>query len=1056
MANKTENRRVNIYINGKEIENSGKAIRAEFMKARNELNKTNKAAADYSQKLKRFKEADAALKKHNRELRGVNRSWQQFKNMTGAFLGANLIQGALSKLSAFVQKTVQQNALLSDSYADVMKTTGLTKSEVNELNEELEGLNTRTSRMELLKLAEQAGRLGITGKDNIKKFVAETNMINVALGDVLGDGAALQIGKFASAFNMSMNEVGSAVNELGASTKAQEGFLVDFAARMQGTGVSAGISASEILGYGATLDELGLKVEMSGTAMNTVLLDLLKNTSDFEQAAGMANGELSKIIGEKGTNEGFLAFIERLKEANPQQDQFLKKLEQVGINGARGSQVFLAISNNLDKVRKNQQIANKAMDEGTSLSDEYAIKNNNLAAKLEKVQKWLEGIFVNGAMMKGAERLVGLFAKWVEVPLSEQIEEENVSLRALELQINNANTPAEQRIELIKELQEKYPDYLSNIDAETVSNEELAAAIDKVSASLVEKAMLQAIQEDIDERAAGIAENQLQKMEQEAELRKELIRLAEENNIKIDDSLSLIEQAEQMSKTLKEDESFIDKLMLADSKALDANIRAIQIADDLIQSSTASLDDLLTKQQSFGGGPTKTEGPAVPGAPSLGGDTEGQQKALKKKHDAFLKAQSKMYKDLDDLMVANIENEQEREIEKATLKYERRQEEIAKSVADEKLKNEVLAQEKIAFENRIDEINADFEQKREEEKIERDELKAEEMLLVQEALLTEREMELMQVEAHFNQLIGLAKKHGLDAAAVEEEKRKKLAAINKKYADAEQDQIDRSLMQQVDAQLLKMQYLGEFSKATAQSMANLVNTLGQGAMMAADFNKAMALFQIGIDTAIAISGASAAAAKAAAAAPPGMGVLASAATYAGIVAQVTGNMAQAKQILSQQNRPNASGQIRRFGLGGLMDGPLHSSPSGGMPVVNPNNGNVEAVVEGGEAILSRSTVSNNADVVGALLQSSMYEGGRAINIPASALDFQPSVNFDSFEDGGIMDEDGTAAAGASVDNMLLMEVYKMLKRGVNVSLTRMKDAEDELTDLEILSGKKLN
>ena len=41
----------------------------------------------------------------------------------------------------------------------------------------------RTSRDELLKLAKEAGKLGITGVENIRRFVEQADKINVSLGE---------------------------------------------------------------------------------------------------------------------------------------------------------------------------------------------------------------------------------------------------------------------------------------------------------------------------------------------------------------------------------------------------------------------------------------------------------------------------------------------------------------------------------------------------------------------------------------------------------------------------------------------------------------------------------------------------------------------------------------------------------------------------------------------------------------------------------------------------------------------------------------------------------
>jgi len=107
----------------------------------------------------------------------------------------------------------------------------------------------------------------------------------------------------------------------------------------------------------------------------------------------------------------------------------------------------------------------------------------------------------------------------------------------------------------------------------------------------------------------------------------------------------------------------------------------------------------------------------------------------------------------------------------------------------------------------------------------------------------------------------------------------------------------------------------------------------------------------------------------------------------------------------------ASISSTKYGKGGRLTGPLHSE--GGMPVINPTTGQKEAEVEGGEYILSRSTVANNRQLADALLYSSMYNSGKSISyIPAYQQRPYQAVNFSgisqaayslrSFATGGVL------------------------------------------------------
>ena len=100
----------------------------------------------------------------------------------------------ITGISFTLRKLSQDAAEFEDVYADVMKTTGMTRQEVGDLNEEFKKMDTRTSREQLNMLARDAGKLGLSSKKDILDFVEAANQINVALGEDLGENAIREVG----------------------------------------------------------------------------------------------------------------------------------------------------------------------------------------------------------------------------------------------------------------------------------------------------------------------------------------------------------------------------------------------------------------------------------------------------------------------------------------------------------------------------------------------------------------------------------------------------------------------------------------------------------------------------------------------------------------------------------------------------------------------------------------------------------------------------------------------------------------------------------------------
>lgn len=70
------------------------------------------------------------------------------------------------------------------------------------------------------------------------------------------------------------------------------------------------------------------------------------------------------------------------------------RLQDLGIDGARATSVVGVLANNTDTLRKQQLLANDAFEQGTSLTEEFAIKNNTAAAELDKAKRQVSNLVI--------------------------------------------------------------------------------------------------------------------------------------------------------------------------------------------------------------------------------------------------------------------------------------------------------------------------------------------------------------------------------------------------------------------------------------------------------------------------------------------------------------------------------------------------------------------------------------------------------------------------------------------------------------------------------------
>lgn len=314
------------------------------------------------------------------------------KIATGVFIGST-VQAGIQYVVSGIQGAINGQKDLAREITNIEKVSGLSNREVRALNKSFIDFDTATPSKKLRELAVEAGKLGITGVENIRKFVRESDIINVALGEDLGADAVSNIQKLSTIYKTESLKIGSALNDIEQKSSASATFQVDFLSRLAGVAQTAQLSSDAVLGYGSALEQLKQPVEASSTALNTFFIEFVRDTEKFGASAGFARGELSKLLSEKGTNEAFLQFLTRIKEGSASSQELLGKLQAMGIDGARGASTFLALANNIELVKNQQLIANDAIKNGTSITQEYNRVNNDLSSNLDKAGKKIAAFF---------------------------------------------------------------------------------------------------------------------------------------------------------------------------------------------------------------------------------------------------------------------------------------------------------------------------------------------------------------------------------------------------------------------------------------------------------------------------------------------------------------------------------------------------------------------------------------------------------------------------------------------------------------------------------------
>jgi hypothetical protein len=465
----------------------------------------------------------------------------------------------------------------------------------------------------------------------------------------------------------------------------------------------------------------------------------------------------------------------------------------------------------------------------------------------------MAGIFVNSSMLEGINLVIGKFAEWIAIPVSETLEAERISLNKLYLQILDTNTGTDDRIKLIRELQSTYPGFLSNIDAEKVSNQDLAKAVKAVNDQLINKIIIQEKDEEIAKLNITNARVREKLMKDEDKLREEIYKISQKYNLSLKEGLTLEEMALdilQRSKPL--DEQRIGRHGELQGKTAELvktlnEYRTSRLAVNNIDEKTNVLIDKrnqlmerlgLNMEESIEPDRNpiadRSEEPEIPGVPIDDKKTQEKLDQLQKQYEAYLQKIQGLRRQYE---LSGMED-QDREIAIVQDKYQELEAQLGVHLANKTIQEaEFVEQAKELADLRAQEISAINLKYTEKEVEER--RKAE--TTIRDATLEEKELARIRIEEHYDRLREMAQQYGMDTLSIEEARLRDLRKLEQQNAQAQIEDQRRI----AEAKVMIAQAMGD-------SIGAVINLVGAKSGELTGFQKLLVGAQIAMDTAAAL------------------------------------------------------------------------------------------------------------------------------------------------------------------------------------------------------------
>jgi len=358
------------------------------------------------------KELDATTKMQNSAILTVDRSLKRHGTTWGKFgLGLEKIGGMVKKVSmGFLTvlgpiflldaalRTVGQVATwlfdpfvsFEDALFEVRKTANLTIDQMYELGNALTKLSKDVpmAATALANIASEAGRLGISGTQNLVSFTEAVAKLSIAT-TLTADQAAEALAKIREAFGLPVTEIenlGAVINELENTTAATTEEIVSAMKNIGAAGKMMGFTVDQAAALSATLVAAGMAGERAGTRLRRTFQQLAANAS-----------KITKFMGDQGK-----AWAEAL-ETDPMQAlmMYLKKLNEIPSRvermevahkhfGEIAGFAIATLAENYPQLVKNMETAHEELKWGTSLQKEYSIAITKTSAKLQVFQNRAE------------------------------------------------------------------------------------------------------------------------------------------------------------------------------------------------------------------------------------------------------------------------------------------------------------------------------------------------------------------------------------------------------------------------------------------------------------------------------------------------------------------------------------------------------------------------------------------------------------------------------------------------------------------------------------------
>ena len=314
MASKsTINKRVNIYINGREVSNDIKSIRTEMQKAVNDIARMKRGSDEYNAKAKEIRTLKAIIQEHNQQLRTTEQRWSSLNNVANGlkkYSGIILsFVGSLTGATLGFQKCAEEAEKFEENLDNLSALTGLGGKNLSWLGDQAKEMSVKTTesgikiKQSATDILDAFTKIGSQRPELLKNkealaAVTEDAIILSEAAKIELEPATASLANVMNQFNEKSSSSRRIINELAAGSQTGSGDIQYLSNAIEKCGTSAylmGMKTNQTIGVVEAIAPKFKDASQAGNSFDKVLLTMKDKQIGYQSGLFNMNDALDEL-----------------------------------------------------------------------------------------------------------------------------------------------------------------------------------------------------------------------------------------------------------------------------------------------------------------------------------------------------------------------------------------------------------------------------------------------------------------------------------------------------------------------------------------------------------------------------------------------------------------------------------------------------------------------------------------------------------------------------------------------------------------------------------------